>query len=146
MGVEDAPESDAELRAQMNGYLDRGELVANARTHEVVRFIKDPPLARLLRPGYRALFDGAVASLDPRHRSMLGLRTPAVGPVEFPVRRTAGVVLDGIGAVLGHQTGTERAALVRIARLRREQDEADAAAGVDATGGVDASDGVDATV
>ncbi len=48
---------------------------------------------------------------------MLGLRTPSVGPIEFPVRRTAGAVLDGIGAVLGHQPGTERAALVRIARL-----------------------------
>jgi uncharacterized protein (DUF2236 family) len=131
MGVEDAPESDAELRAQMNGYLERGELKADARTHEVVRFIKDPPLAKLLRPGYRALFDGAVTSLDPRHRSMLGLRTPAVGPVTFPVQRTARLVLDGIGAVLGHQPGTERAALVRIARLEREQGRA-AVDGVDA--------------
>jgi uncharacterized protein (DUF2236 family) len=117
MGVADAPESDAELREQMNGYLDRGELAVTARTLDVVRFIKDPPLAYMLRPGYRALFGGAVASLDPRHRSMLRLRTPAVGPVEFPVQRTAGLVLDGIGAVLGHQPGTERAALVRIARL-----------------------------
>jgi uncharacterized protein (DUF2236 family) len=133
MGVEDAPESEAGLRAQMNGYLDRGELAVTARTKDVVRFIKDPPVARLLRPGYRALFDGAVASLDPAHRSMLGLRTPAVGPVEFPVRRTAGLVLDGIGAVLGQQTGTERAALTRIARLRREQDERRASGGVDAT-------------
>ena len=133
MGVEDAPESDAELRAQMNGYLDRGELAVTARTKDVVRFIKDPPVARLLRPGYRALFDGAVASLDPAHRSMLGLRTPGLGPVEFPVRKTAGVVLDGIGAVLGHQPGTERAALTRIARLRRADDERRASGGVDAT-------------
>jgi len=133
MGVADAPESDAELREQMNGYLDRGELTADARTHEVVRFIKDPPLARLLRPGYRAVFDGAVASLDPRHRSMLRLRTPRVGPVTFPVRRTAGLVLGGVGAVLGEQTGTERAALVRIARLAREQ------AGPAAVGEVDAT-------
>jgi len=121
MGVEDAPESETELREQMNGYLDRGELKADARTHDVVRFIKDPPLARLLRPGYRAVFDGAVATLDPRHRSMLRLRTPAIGPVELPVRRTAGLVLDGIGAVLGNQPGTERAALARIERLAREQ-------------------------
>jgi len=128
MGVDDAPESDAELRAQMNGYLDRGELKADARTHDVVRFIKDPPVARLLRPGYRALFDGAVASLDPRHRSLLRLRTPAVGPVELPVRRVAGVVLDGIGAVLGTTPGTERAALVRIARLEGSAPRQDATA------------------
>ncbi|TCU50958.1 uncharacterized protein (DUF2236 family) [Curtobacterium sp. PhB42] len=121
MRVEDAPESEAELRAQMDGYLDRGELAVTARTRDVVKFIKNPPLALMLRPGYRALFQGAVSTLDPRHRSMLGLRAPAIGPVELPVGRATGLVLDGIGGVLGNQTGTERAALVRIARLERER-------------------------
>lgn len=120
MRVEDPPESEAELRAQMNGYLDRGELAVTPRTREVVRFIKNPPLARMLRPGYQALFQGAASTLDPRHRSMLGLRAPGIGPVELPVGRATGLVLDGIGAVLGNQTGTERAALARIARLERE--------------------------
>jgi uncharacterized protein (DUF2236 family) len=120
MGVLDPPESDAELRAQMDGFLDRGELVVNGRTRDVVRFIKDPPLARMLRPGYRVLFEGAVSSLDPRHRAMLGFRERRVGPVELPVARTAGVVLDGIGGVLGGRAGTERAALARIARLDLE--------------------------
>uniref|UniRef100_A0A942Y9V3 DUF2236 domain-containing protein n=1 Tax=Neobacillus citreus TaxID=2833578 RepID=A0A942Y9V3_9BACI len=120
MGVDDPPESDLELREQMNGYLDRGELAVTARTLDVVRFIRTPPVARMLRPGYRVLFDGAVSSLDPRHRSMLRLRTPTIGPVGLPVQRTAGVVLAGIGSVLGHQTGTERAALTRIARLEAE--------------------------
>ena len=119
MGVADAPESDAELREQMNGYLDRGELAVTARTLDVVRFIKDPPLSRLLRPGYRAVFQGAVSTLDPRHRSLLGLRAPIVGPVELPVVRTTKLVLDGIGAVLDDQTGSERAARRRIARLQR---------------------------
>jgi hypothetical protein len=103
----------------MNGYLDRGELAVTARTRDVVKFIRNPPLALMLRPGYQALFQGAVSTLDPRHRSMLGLRAPMIGPVELPVSRTAGLVLDGIGGVLGNQTGTERAALVRIARLER---------------------------
>ncbi|MCJ1713117.1 oxygenase MpaB family protein [Curtobacterium sp. VKM Ac-2922] len=120
MRVEDPPESEAELRAQMNGYLDRGELAVTPRTREVLRFIKNPPLARMLRPGYQALFQGAASTLDPRHRSMLGLRAPAIGPVELPVGRATGLVLDGIGSVLGNQTGTERAALARIARLERE--------------------------
>ncbi|GGL11946.1 uncharacterized protein (DUF2236 family) [Curtobacterium luteum] len=120
MGVDDAPESEAELRAQMDGYLDRGELVATARTHEVVRFIKDPPLARLLRPGYRALFAGAVSTLDPRHRAMLDLRVPAVGPITFPSRRAAGLVIDGMTGVLGGRPDTETAARRRIARLAAE--------------------------
>ena len=120
MHVVDPPESEAELRAQMDGYLDRGELAVTPRTREVVRFIKNPPLAYMLRPGYQALYQGAVSTLDPRHRSMLGLRAPVVGPVELPVSRATGLVLDGIGGVLGNQTGTERAALLRIARLERE--------------------------
>ncbi len=120
MRVDDPPESEAELRAQMNGYLDRGELAVTARTRDVVRFIKNPPLAMLLRPGYRAVYEGAVSTLDPRHRSMLGIRGRTVGPVELPVARTTGLVLDGLGSVLGDQTGSERAALVRIARLQRE--------------------------
>nr|WP_181420185.1 oxygenase MpaB family protein [Curtobacterium sp. MCPF17_003] len=119
MRIVDPPESEAELRAQMNGYLDRGELLVDSRTRDVVRFIKDPPLSRLLRPGYRAVFQGAVSTLDPRHRSLLGLRAPVVGPVELPVVRTTKLVLDGIGAVLDDQTGSERAARRRIARLQR---------------------------
>lgn len=122
MGVEDPPESDLELREQLDGYLDRGELAVTARTHEVVRFIKQPPLALMLRPGYRFLYEGAVASLDPRHRALLGLQVPAIGPVELPVRQAAGLVLDGIGGVLGQRAGTERAALVRIERLRADRD------------------------
>jgi uncharacterized protein (DUF2236 family) len=121
MGVDDPPESDAQLRAQLDGYLDRGELAVTARTRDVVRFIRNPPLAYMLRPGYGVLYQGAVASLDPRHREMLGLRVPAIGPVELPVRRAAGLVLDGIGGVLGQRAGTERAALARIERLRAER-------------------------
>lgn len=120
MGVADAPESEAELREQMDGYLQRGELVARADTYEVVRFIKDPPLARMLRPGYRALFAGAVSSLDPRHREMLGLKLPSLGPVELPTRRTAGLVIDGVTGVLGGRPDTETAARRRIARLAAE--------------------------
>ncbi|WP_349814843.1 hypothetical protein [Curtobacterium sp. MCJR17_043] len=66
------------------------------------------------------MYQGAVSTLDPRHRSLLGIRTPAIGPIELPVDRATGVVLDGIGSVLGTQSGTERAALARIARLERE--------------------------
>jgi uncharacterized protein (DUF2236 family) len=120
MHVDSPPESDAELRAALDEYLDRGDLAVTARTREVVQFIKNPPLSRLLRPGYRVLFDGAVASLDPRHRKMLGLRTPSVGPVSAPAVASTRLVLDGIGRVLGGRAGTERAALVRIERLRSD--------------------------
>ncbi|MBF4615202.1 oxygenase MpaB family protein [Curtobacterium sp. VKM Ac-1376] len=123
MRIDDPPASEVELREQMNGYLDRGELAVDSRTRDVVRFIKNPPLALLLRPGYRAVFEGAVSTLDPRHRSLLGLRAPVIGPVELPVVRATGLVLGGIGAVLDDQSGSERAARRRIARLQRSHDD-----------------------
>ncbi|WIB66642.1 oxygenase MpaB family protein [Curtobacterium sp. MCBD17_035] len=121
MRVDGPPESDEELRAQLDGYLDRGDLAVTDRTHEVVSFIRNPPLSRMLRPGYRVLFDGAVASLDPRHRKLLGLRAPGVGPLPAPAIASTRLVLDGIGRVLGGRSGTERVALARIDRLRAEQ-------------------------
>jgi uncharacterized protein (DUF2236 family) len=119
MHVADAPESDADLRAQLDGYLDRGELAVTDRTLDVIAFIRDPPLAKLLRPAYRVLFDGAVASLDERHRKMLGLALPSLGALPVPAVASTRLVLGGVGSVLGAQTGTERAALARIDRLHR---------------------------
>jgi uncharacterized protein (DUF2236 family) len=127
MHVSDPPTSDRELREQLDGYLDRGDLVVTDRTRDVVRFIRNPPLARLLRPGYRVLFQGAVASLDPRHRAMLGLRVPRIGPIDLPVQRSTGLVLDGIGRVLGQRAGTEAAALTRLANLAEARSEPDPA-------------------
>ncbi|MDN3479088.1 oxygenase MpaB family protein [Curtobacterium sp. APC 4022] len=139
MHVHDAPETEAELRAQMDGYLDRGELAVTPRTREVLRFIKNPPLAAMLRPGYRALYQGAVSTLDSRHRALLGIRAPMLGPIELPVDRATGLVLDGITGVLGSQSGSERAALRRLERLEREAAEARAAGAVGADGGAGAA-------
>jgi len=143
MHVHDAPETEAELRAQMDGYLDRGELAVTPRTREVLRFIKNPPLAAMLRPGYRALYQGAVSTLDSRHRALLGIRAPMLGPIELPVDRATGLVLDGITGVLGSQSGSERAALRRIERLEREAAEARAAGAVGADDGAGAAGAVE---
>jgi len=40
----------------------------------------------VLRPGYRVLFAAAVASLEPKYRDLLGLRTARLGPIPLPVR------------------------------------------------------------
>jgi uncharacterized protein (DUF2236 family) len=115
MRVPSPPRSLVGLESAMDEYLQAGELVVTDRTRDVVRFIKNPPLAKMLRPGYRVIFHGAVASLDPRHRAMLGLRLPPGG--ERAALKATGVVLDGIGAVLGRTTGTERSARERLERL-----------------------------
>ena len=74
MGVPDPPRSVAELDAQLDAIRASGVLRADDRVRDAVRFIRRPPLPRLLRPSYPLLFAGAVTALPPWARAMLGLR------------------------------------------------------------------------
>ncbi|WP_394160300.1 oxygenase MpaB family protein [Galactobacter valiniphilus] len=74
MGVQDPPRSEAALVAALEGFDERGELRCDERTLRVVGFIRRPPLDPSLRSGYALLFRGAVDSLSPRWRELLGLR------------------------------------------------------------------------
>ena len=119
MRVEDPPESEAELRAQMNGYLDRGELAGglaapvtssgSSRTRRCPA-CSDPATGACSRERCRRSTRGTGRCSACVRRSSARSSCPSA--------RTTELVLDGIGAVLGDQTGTERAALARIARLR----------------------------
>jgi uncharacterized protein (DUF2236 family) len=117
MGVPNPPRSRAELKAQLHAFANAGELAGGAGVDEIVRFIRRAPLRRALRPSYRILFEGAVVSLEPRFREMLGLEVARFGPVPLPVVGATGVVLGGAGTLLGRQTAGEKAALVRLERL-----------------------------
>jgi uncharacterized protein (DUF2236 family) len=117
MGVQDPPRSLAEMHTQLAAFDDRGILERTARTDDVVRFIRRPPLFPVLRAGYPILFNGAVGTLTPRHRELLGLRAPHLGPFEVPTRPPAGVALSGIGALLGPEPVAARYARARRARL-----------------------------
>lgn len=118
MGVPDPPHSRAELKAALHGFADAGELRCDDRTREVVEFVRRAPVRRSLKPSYAVLFAGAVASLEPRFREMLGLKLPRLGPVPLPVASATRLVLRGAGTLLGPQTAGERAARVRLARLQ----------------------------
>ncbi|BDZ49916.1 hypothetical protein GCM10025867_21570 [Frondihabitans sucicola] len=117
MGVQDPPRSYNEMRAHLDAFDVDGVLERSARTEEVVRFLKRPPLFPVLRAGYPVLFDGAVGTLTPRHRELLGLRSPHVGPVPLPTRPATAVMLAGIGALLGAEPAAAKAARARRARL-----------------------------
>ncbi|MEO6828084.1 MAG: oxygenase MpaB family protein [Microbacteriaceae bacterium] len=117
MNVPNPPTSTAELKAQLHGFADAGELIGGPMVQEIVDFIRRAPVSRSLRPAYRILFAGAVASLEPRFRTLLGLRTARLGPVPLPVIGATGLTLAAAGRLLGPQSAGERAARVRLARL-----------------------------
>lgn len=117
MGVPNPPRSVAEMQEQLASFDAAGTLERTARTDDVVKFIRRPPLFPVLRAGYPVLFNGAVGTLSPRFRSLLGLRGPHLGPVSLPTRPPAGLMLKGIGGVLGAEPAAARAARERRARL-----------------------------
>jgi len=117
MGVPNPPRSVAEMQQQLMDFDRRGVLERTARTDDVVRFIKRPPLFPVLRAGYPVLFNGAVGTLQPRFRELLGLRAPRVGPVALPTRAPAGAMLGAIGGVLGKRPVAEEHALARLERI-----------------------------
>ncbi|MHC6594226.1 oxygenase MpaB family protein [Arthrobacter sp. C152] len=117
MGVEDPPQTEAEMRTELDRWYGLGELRADERVAETVRFIRDPPLHPLLRPGYKVLFAGAVYSLEPRYRAMLGLAVTRLGPFPLPVRLATKAVLGVVRVALGSRSPSEQAARERLRRL-----------------------------
>ncbi len=112
LGLADAPTSATELRARLRAFADAGVLKRDDRVDEAVRFIRDPPLARGMMPAYRVMFAGAVHSLSPGQRRLLGLSARP-----FPAIAATGAVLRSVRSVLGNRSTSEDAARARIARL-----------------------------
>ncbi|MFM9877735.1 MAG: oxygenase MpaB family protein [Rhodoglobus sp.] len=108
--VANPPRSRSELASQLAAFTP--VLRSDERVAEAVRFIRNPPLRRSMMPAYRILFAGAVASLDPQYRRMLGLRRSPL-----PVIGTTRLVLAAVKAILGPSSTSEDAARARIARL-----------------------------
>lgn len=112
MGVTDPPETAAELRARMHGYLDRGILRGDERVQDVVRFLRRVPLDGSLRWAYRLLFAGAVATIPREYRRMLGLRRSWL-----PVVTMTRFVLFVAGKSLGSGPRAHDMARRRLRRL-----------------------------
>ena len=110
MEVASPPRSEAELRAQLAAF--DSHLVSDERVAAAVSFIRNPPLASSLMPGYRIIFAGAVATLEPKYRRMLGLRKPWFG-----AKATTRVALRFLALLLGRPSTAETYAGRRLARL-----------------------------
>ncbi|GAA1496829.1 DUF1990 family protein [Paeniglutamicibacter kerguelensis] len=117
MGVKNPPRSEAELKAAIAGYEQRGELAGGPRVAEVVSFLTNPPLDPLILPGYKLLFAAVVGTLPESHRRMLGLERAAIGPVPLPSRLGGKAALGLAGITLAKKGPAELAARRRLFRL-----------------------------
>jgi len=110
MGVTDPPTSVAALHAEMSEFLREAKV--DDRVVEAVKFLRRPGLPGLTGVVYPILFGGAVASLTPEHRRLLGLRRP-----RWPAITLTRIALALGVLVLGSVSPSERNARARIARL-----------------------------
>lgn len=75
LGFDNAPTTVAGLHELLASY--RPELRITPAAREALRFILwEPPLSVSARPGYLSLVAGAIGTLPPYARRMLGIRTP----------------------------------------------------------------------
>ena len=112
VGVQSPPSSVAEMRGELETLRATGVLRRDERVDQAVRFIRNPPLAKQMMPAYRVLFAGAVATIPPEFRELLGLKRSRL-PVVLGTR----IVLAGAGSLLGPKSYAEVSARRRIARL-----------------------------
>lgn len=112
VGVQSPPQSVDEMRGELETLRATGVLHRDERVAEAVRFIRRPPLPRRMMPAYRVLFSGAVATIPPEIRKLLGLKRSRL-PAVLGTR----IVLAAAGSLLGPKSYAELAARRRIARL-----------------------------
>ena len=71
LGADPMPETAAALASWVSGNAAVG---GSPGLVEAIEFLRRPPLRRTIRPGYRVLFQAAVATIPPGLRRTLGLR------------------------------------------------------------------------
>ena len=87
------------------------EWTLNEQGREALRFLRWPAVPAPLRMAYVPLFAGAVASLDPRQRAVLGVRMgPAAGAVRLQTRATIAGMRLAVGVSPSLQAAQRRAA------------------------------------
>lgn len=112
LGLTDVPANLVQLDQLMQRF--QSELVYDQNTEQVVRFIKNPPLPKLVKPVYKILFHAAVISLRPEHRELLGLscRWPKL------TTATTRFALKAIRVLIGPESPIEDGALRRLQKLK----------------------------
>jgi uncharacterized protein (DUF2236 family) len=112
MGMTNPPTSVAELEQMIEDF--RPTLRADDRVRDALTFLTKPPLPRLARLPYSILVGGAIVTIDPEYREMLGLKKPW-WPASFLTR----VMLVIISRTLGTESTSRKRAQERIDRLEQ---------------------------
>ena len=111
VGVVDAPRSVAELEQQIADY--GPDLRGGDAALQTVDFIRNAPIPLAGRPAYAVLFAGAVSTLPPEHRRLLGL--PSLP--RTLTRPSVAAILGGLSLALGPASPSQRAAHERVSGL-----------------------------
>ena len=112
LGLDSAPQSDAELETVLEDFLSHeiGEIEA---TRKIVHFIIHPPFAKVAMPFYRTLCNAAISTLDPRVLTALGLK-----PKSRIWLKVVSPMLATLQLLLGNESPSQTIARQRIARLK----------------------------
>ena len=108
VGVADAPRSVGELEEQIAGYTP--VLRGGPAAADTVDFVRRVPIPLLGVPAYRTLFAGAVSTMRPEHRELLGVQACP----ELLTRSAVAATLAGLRLVLGPTSPAQQAARSRI--------------------------------
>lgn len=115
LGLEDVPASEAELNRLLDEFSE--ELIVTDKTRGVIKWIRNAPLPALTKPVYKLLFYSAVASLDPRFRALIGIRSAPL----WLLRPITTSLLSLMRFAIGPESPIEDAALRRIDRVLSSQ-------------------------
>jgi len=110
MGVHNPPRSRDELDAAIASF--EPVLRRDDRVDEALRWLRRPPLGSGVAPFYGIVFAGAVASLPPRYRRLLGLRRPW-----WPAVTLTRLTLIGMRVLLGSESSSRYYTRRRLDRL-----------------------------
>jgi uncharacterized protein (DUF2236 family) len=112
LGLADVPASEADLNQLLDEFSE--ELIVTDKTRSVIKWIKNAPLPLLTKPVYKLLFYSAVASLDPRFRALIGIRSAPL----WILRPITTNMLALMRFAIGPESPIEDAALRRIERVK----------------------------
>jgi uncharacterized protein (DUF2236 family) len=115
LGLTDVPASEAELNQLLDEFSE--ELIVTEKTESVIKWIKNAPLPLMTKPVYKLLFYSAVASLDPRFRELIGIRSAPL----WVLRPITTNMLALMRFAIGPESPIEDAALRRIERVKGQQ-------------------------